>query len=76
MEFQKLSTPPSQVSASEILIEALEEVQPRGISQVIVLCFDEKGTPLGWLSNVGNAIQRFGLIEIMKNTMLSDSEDA
>ena len=73
MDFQKLSTPPSQVSASEILVQALEEVQPRGIAKVMVLCFDENGAPLGWLSNVGDAIQRFGLIEVMKATMMSDN---
>lgn len=66
------------VTATEILIEAVENIDTRGISKVIVLCFDSDGYPLGWLSNVGNHVERLGLMTLGHQAIMelpSDNEE-
>jgi len=62
------------VTATEVLIEAIENVDQRGISRIIVLAFDIHGNPVGWLSNIAEYTQRIGLLEIGKQAMISDKE--
>ncbi len=69
-----MDVPQGLQSSSDILVEALEEIQPRGITRVIVMCFDDHGNPVGWLSNVSDKFQRFGLIEVMKQNMHTDED--
>lgn len=70
-----MERPEAPTSATEILVEAVENIEPRGISFVVVFCFDKHGRPVGWLSNVGEHTQRLGLIEIGKVAMMQDKDD-
>jgi hypothetical protein len=65
-----MDRPEGAVTATEILIETLENIDQRGISKVLVFCFDNYGNAIGWLSNVGGHIERLGLMEIGKQAMI------
>jgi hypothetical protein len=69
-----MDRPQGAITATEILIEAVENIDARGISHVIVLAFDSKGSPIGWLSNIGERTQRLGMLEMGKHAMLQDNE--
>lgn len=69
-----MDVPEGQQSSSDILIESLEAVSERGISRVIVMCFDNHGNPIGWLTNINDPLQLMGLIEYMKQAILEDEE--
>jgi hypothetical protein len=69
-----MDRPEGAVTATEILVETIENIDSRGISKVIVLCFDSKGNPVGWLSNIGDRTQRLGLLEFGKYNMMQDEE--
>lgn len=61
-------------TVTDILVEAIENIDKQAISKVVVLAFDLQGNPVGWLSNVGDRTQRVGLIEIGKLAMLQDGD--
>lgn len=61
-------------TVTDILVEAIENIDKQAISKVVVLAFDSHGNPVGWLSNVGDRTQRVGLIEIGKLAMLQDGD--
>jgi predicted acetyltransferase len=65
-----MDRPDGAVTATEILIEALENIDQRGISKVLVFCYDYNGFPVGWLSNVGGFVERLGLVEMGKQAMI------
>jgi hypothetical protein len=69
-----MDRPQGATTATEILVEAIENIDPRGISHVIVLAFDSHGNPIGWLSNIGERTSRIGMLEIGKLAMLQDNE--
>lgn len=66
------SLPEGQQGSYDILIEAIEAVQARGIDRVMILCFKENGAPVGYLTNIADEHQRLGLLERMKNLMLQE----
>lgn len=67
-----MDVPEGQAGCAEILIEAIEALQERGIDRVLVLCFKENGAPVGYLTNIKDEHQRLGLLERMKHLMLTE----
>jgi hypothetical protein len=62
------------VTATEILVEAIESLSTKGISKVIVLAFDNNSNPIGWLSNIGDRASRLGHLELGKAAMIQDKD--
>lgn len=64
--------PEGQQSCIDILIETIETVAEKGIARLIIFCYDAKGKPVGFISNVADPIQRLGLIEVIKPLLQSE----
>lgn len=64
--------PEGQQGSYDILIEAIEAIKERGIDRVMILCYREDGSPVGYLTNIKDEHQRLGLLERMKHLMLQE----